>query len=715
MKDLSFSFSDTIAGYVEAFDWDAGTFTMKTSDGRPFTVSLSDTTSAEVVRNLGEPYQDATEHLRDLLAPGVYVYTYGIFYPATGDPVYEAKHITFIGSADGTVEFEKPEWWVRQVKQFADFYLRAEFGDGPIDYRQYRTKLNLSGMKTQDTRQETDTISRLVYGFATAYMMTGEDRFLEAAEKGTEYLRDHLRFVDEAEGVTYWYHAVDIEGAHEKKVFASEFGDDFDALPAYEQIYAIAGPAQTYRITGDPRILADIEGTVDLFEKFYKDTEREGYWSHVDPITMDGKAQSLGRNRARKNWNSVGDHIPAYLINVWLATGDQRYLDMLEYCTNLIERFLPDWEDSPFVQEKFHEDWTADETWGWQQNRAVVGHNLKIAWNLTRVYSVLPREQYLALAKRIADTMPKVGMDIQRGGWYDVVERVIREGEAAPRFVWHDRKAWWQQEQGILAYLILGGVLQDPEYQRLGRESSAFYNAMFLDHDDGAVYFNVLANGIPWLVGTERLKGSHSMGGYHSTELAYLAAVYTNLLITKEPLDLYFRPQPGGFADGLLRVAPDILPPGSIKIGKVWIDDAEHTDFDPEALTVSLPQSDAPLRVKVRVVPAGDPFDARAEIDGGVAQVFLSGRMDAGSIPAFERELQEAIASSPKALVFRVEDLTEMSPAGLRGIAFARHKLGMDLKLFVVGAKDAVAEAFQGADVAEDLVMLDRFDPAKLT
>jgi len=27
----------------------------------------------------------------------------------------------------------------------------------------------------------------------------------------------------------------------------------------------------------------------------------------------------------------------------------------------------------------FFDDWSKDQTWGWQQNRAVVGHNLKIA------------------------------------------------------------------------------------------------------------------------------------------------------------------------------------------------------------------------------------------------------------------------------------------------------------------------------------------------
>ena len=56
-------------------------------------------------------------------------------------------------------------------------------------------------------------------------------------------------------------HAVFQEGV-------STSGDDFDAIPAYEQIYALAGPIQTYRITGDPRILRDAELTVGLFDRF---------------------------------------------------------------------------------------------------------------------------------------------------------------------------------------------------------------------------------------------------------------------------------------------------------------------------------------------------------------------------------------------------------------------------------------------------------------
>jgi mannose/cellobiose epimerase-like protein (N-acyl-D-glucosamine 2-epimerase family) len=603
MSHLRFSFSDTIAGYVTGFDREQGRFGLRTSDGREFTVALTETMSAELVRNLNEPYQDASGLVHQMLVPGRFMFAYGIFYPQGDGHAFEAKRLVFVGKKEGDYVFEKQDWWVKQVASLGDFYLKWQFGDGDVDYRAYRTVLNLSGAKKGDVRQETDTISRLVYGFATAYLMTGDDKYLNAAELGTEYLRDHMRFVDADEDIVYWYHGIDIQGTKEQKIFASEFGDDYDAIPMYEQIYALAGPTQTYRITGDPRILSDIEATIRLFDRFYLDRHKGGYFSHLDPIAMDPRAESLGRNQGKKNWNSVGDHAPAFLINAYLATGEARYADFLAYTGDTIEKYFPDYGSSPFVQERFFEDWSHDTTWGWQQNRAVVGHNLKIAWNLMRLHHMRPNDKYVALAKKIGEIMPAAGSDQQRGGWYDVMERTLKSGQEFHRLTWHDRKAWWQQEQAILAYLILAGSLGDERALRLARESAAFYNAFFLDHDDGAVYFNVLANGLPYLMGTERFKGSHSMSNYHASELCYLAAVYTNLLITKQPMDFYFKPKPGGFKNATLRVAPDILPPGSVSIGEVWVDDQPYTNFAADKLTIKIPASEAPLRIKARLVP----------------------------------------------------------------------------------------------------------------
>lgn len=601
---IDFPFSDLIAGYVTQFDDDRDIFKIETSDGRDFQAALSPMTYAKLLQNLDEPYPDATGAMRSLLAQGRYVFAYGTFYP--DDAVFTVQQIIFTGRGETDYLFEKQNWWVDQIDSLMGFYVGSQFGESEIDYRKYRTNLTLSGDRSVvNFRQETDTISRLIYGVATAYMMTGEERFLEAAETGVEYLRGHMQFLDRDEDIVYWYHGIDVEGAREQKIFASEFGDDYDAIPAYEQIYALAGLVQTYRITGDPSILEDVEKTIALFDKFFSDKgEHGGYFSHIDPITLSPLAESLGANKARKNWNSVGDHAPAYLINLWLATEEPKYAEMLEDTFDTIVQRFPDWQNSPFVQERFFADWTKDSTWGWQQDRAVVGHNLKIAWNLMRMNSLKPKSEYTDLATKIASIMPQVGSDRQRGGWYDVVERVLDENQQVHRFVWHDRKAWWQQEQAILAYLILAGTQNDPEHLKLAREAAAFYNAWFLDTEDGGVYFNVLANGVPYLSnGNERSKGSHSMSGYHSAELCYLGAVYTNLLITKQPMDFYFKPLSNGFSDRILRVAPDLLPPGSIKIGKCEIDGEKYANFDAENLTVTLPDTKERVKVRVQLVP----------------------------------------------------------------------------------------------------------------
>ena len=723
-----FTFSDTIAGYITTADPDKQSFVMKTSDNREFQVKLTDTTYSELLRNLGEPFQDPGIPLASQLIPGRYLFAYGIFYPEGNDVTFEAKHLILAGRNKDEYRFESPDWWVQQIRALADFYFKAQFPNGVVDFHGYRTQLTLEGTKIESTRQETDTISRMVYGFASAYLLTGEDRYLEAAENGTEYLREHMRAIDETENIVYWYHGIDVRGDKERKILASQFGDDYDAIPAYEQIYALAGPIQTYRITGDPRILRDAEMTINLFDKFFLDREKGGYFSHIDPITFDPRAESLGKDRARKNWNSVGDHAPAYLINLWLATGEQKYADFLVSTADTIVEHFPDYEHSPFVQERFFEDWSKDQAWGWQENRAVVGHNLKIAWNLLRIHHARPNERYTALARKIAEVMPTVGMDRQRGGWYDVMEREQRAGEEWNRFVWHDRKAWWQQEQAILAYLILNGSLKAPEYLRLARESSAFYNAFFPDHDNGGVYFNVLADGTPYLMGTERLKGSHSMSSYHAFELCYLAATYTNLLIKKQPMDLYFKPQPGALADNILRVQPDSLPQGSVQIESVWINGDLYTDFDPVALTVKLPSFQSQpvikqrpqwagmpspsattpqLKVRVRLIPTGMRFDASLDITNGVAQMVLYGNLDDEAESAFKAQMDTIIAAQPRRVILRMENLLALSKTSARALSFACQRLNLNEDIYLVGATAEVKTVLQSINILGEFTLLD--------
>ena len=46
-NSINFTFSDLVAGYVQNYDQDTDVFTLRTSDGREYSVGLSDTTYAE--------------------------------------------------------------------------------------------------------------------------------------------------------------------------------------------------------------------------------------------------------------------------------------------------------------------------------------------------------------------------------------------------------------------------------------------------------------------------------------------------------------------------------------------------------------------------------------------------------------------------------------------------------------------------------------------
>src|SRR5207248_5591615 len=111
---LDFTFSDLIAGYVKGYDAGSDTLSMVTSDNRPYTVKLTNNTVAEMLRNLGEAYIDASSQLRGLLQPERFVHVYGVFYP--GEPngtAFEAKHVLLFGQGTAEYRFEAQDWWLQ--------------------------------------------------------------------------------------------------------------------------------------------------------------------------------------------------------------------------------------------------------------------------------------------------------------------------------------------------------------------------------------------------------------------------------------------------------------------------------------------------------------------------------------------------------------------------------------------------------------------------
>lgn len=643
----NFCTSITVQGTVHSVDAQQDRCELLLRSGDIWTVYFGSETSFNVMTNVdgvardnvpepeNPPNGDLHRKVAKYVRPKDVLMVRGILQEHERSKRFDATRVDLMHHFPGRFLFEETHWWLSQSSRLADAWLDDLFGDAR-SYREddfsalYRTNLNILGGKTDDNLQAMATLSRLIYGLSSTYLLTGDRRYLAAAGAGVEFQRSAFRSLSHDGRYCFWAYGRRKYVDGTATIMASENPDDAGSIPLYEQIYALAGMTQYYRITQDPGVLDDIHRTICAFNRFFLDSKSvdetypglDGWFSHLDPNTMRPDSASLGPRASRKNWNSIGDHIPAYLLNLLLAldplpegadaTVDQlrrTCVDMVDRCTRLIIDKFPD-PESTFVNERFFADWKPEHTWGWQQNRAIVGHNYKIAWNLTRVASYYLQQgrkedasRAMVLAERLGLAMVQAGSDLIRGGCFDAVERNPTTGVPI-QFVWGSTKDFWQQEQAILANLILHGYTGRSEYLDQARAMEAFWNMFFLDRDRHGVYFRVTENGNPVVEGAYADKAGYPVAGYHTFELNYLAHIYTRAYVapvvdTNASFCLYFHPcAESGL--GSINVAPDALKPGTFEIESITIGGRPREGFVPDRFQIQLRAEDLGREVRVR-------------------------------------------------------------------------------------------------------------------
>lgn len=663
----------TLLGRVVDHDALARQFRLRVRSGDEIMVTVEDTTWAEVITNLDLYNRDRvptpTDHgaggpanlIRKYVRMGRLLQVEGLLQKQGETWDFFARRITILSDRNGRGYSEQQHWWLTQIRETGDAWLRyISMENGQYDFARYRTNIDISGVPTDVLTQECATLSRLIYGLSSAYALTGSERFIEAARAGVAYQRE--RFVsptEDGQGLI-WAHAL----VRNQRIIDSQNIDDLGTIPLYEQIYALAGLSQYYRITLDPHVLYDIKRTIYAFNLFFHDPPERGklsstrpdevsrgYFSHIDFESMSPHEPLLGYNRSRKNWNSVGDHLPAYLINLLVAldplpTGlnDPETTSfvatlhvMFDELAELILTKMPDPDDpSYFVRERFHGNWQYDPDWRWQKDRAVVGHNFKIVWNLTRAAIAYQNRgdtarasRFFTFATRLCQRMAHLGIDPVRGGVYDVVEREPpeRRSRKLPRLSWWSTKDFWQQEQGILAGLIVYGFGKTLErdnkdawravlsnetpdsFLELGRELMAYWNLYFLDRDDRGIFFRTNEDGLPYLLGSYRNKGGHAIAGYHSFELSYLAHIYLSAFVRSPEAGMTLKFKPSLHArQRTLNVLPDFLPKSLLRIEHVLVDGHRKAEkqIDGDQFVVMLDEDDLGRNVIVQFAVVRD-------------------------------------------------------------------------------------------------------------
>lgn len=401
-------------------------------------------------------------------------------------------------------------------------------------------------------------VSRHLFSYATAYLLSGDEAHLREAEEIFDYL---IRNGWDAE-YGGWYDEVDRAGA------VVETTKDL-----FNQAYAITGLAMYYFVTHDGRAKDYIDRSMEILEEHAWDEEHGGY---VRTLSRD-----LSVLESRKDFAPQIAPVSGYLMYLYPATRDPDLLRTMEEIMGVVLERTRD-EETGWVTGRFDEGWKPMAPR--DQVRVNVGHNLETAWLLMRLYLLTGNEEYRQTAVGLANDMEERAFQTDGGAWahqLDLVDGAVSR-ETTP---------WWIQAYGNMTQLYQYRVTGETRHLDVFRAGAAFWNHAFLDTEYGATYLSAFLDG--------RLdrgdKGVRTKTSYHTMEFALLTYLYLNLWVRDRPAQLHFRVAEPAAGE---RLYPSPLEGPDIRIARVEINGREWTDFDARNRFINLPDR-GPARITV--------------------------------------------------------------------------------------------------------------------
>jgi mannose/cellobiose epimerase-like protein (N-acyl-D-glucosamine 2-epimerase family) len=408
-------------------------------------------------------------------------------------------------------------------------------------------------------------ISRQIFGFSTAYLLSGEEKYLKVARKAVGYLLKHGW--DKKYGG--WFSSITQTGASK---------DTFKG--ASTQLYSCVGLTQYYFATADERVLPYVLKSVDILKTNAHDKEFDGYF-----MSLNRDLTVRDSTKAKHSHYGQGSLMP----NLFLATRDQDILSFSEHLADLsIERMI-DPKEGWILGFPTH----FDRSWNYipymvdGMDTIYLGASSTAALFFLRLYHQSGNESYLKHGKALGDKLSRYGWDA-RGGWFNLVERAFPYRPLADQSVW-----WWIQIYGSFLQLQLYHLTHEEQYLERFRKSELFYDRYFVDHKYGGVFIGVSPDGM--LIG-DGAKAAPYQTSYHEIEHGFLNYLYLNLYVNKLPVLLHFR------LDGPKKHFVSPVDDASVQIAEVRINGNPWTDFDAQERSVTLPAG-KDLKLEIKFVP----------------------------------------------------------------------------------------------------------------
>jgi mannose/cellobiose epimerase-like protein (N-acyl-D-glucosamine 2-epimerase family) len=403
-------------------------------------------------------------------------------------------------------------------------------------------------------------------------MLTGNEAYLDMARSALDFMYNY-QWDSQYGG---WYARCNSDGSN------PELGNK----TAFNQHYALLGITAFYEATGSLNDFEMLDSGYQFVDDYLWDNSTD-YYGYYDEVSRTGS------NPTGKSFNATVDAITTHLYNLYLITKDQKYYDrLMEVKNNIIDYLVASMDDQVIgFAEDYNTDWTINSG----DRRTIMGHVLKTAWCLGRIYRINPEQKVKDAATKLVQNVLENGYDHKYGGPYKDYDRLT--GEMYMYGAEDTAKAWWQMEQAITAGLMMYELTWQTQYKKMADESLDFFMNYFVDQTYGEVYADrsrtggrVYYSGGYW----DENKGSEWKAAYHSIETGYYSYIYGKLLIKREPVILYYRynahPE-----ERIVNMNPVAVDFDKLKIESVTFNGDNYSSFDSTARTLTVLANDEGL------------------------------------------------------------------------------------------------------------------------
>ena len=353
-------------------------------------------------------------------------------------------------------------------------------------------------------------ISRQVFGFTSAYLLSGNEKYLETAREGVNYLL--------------------------KYAWDNQYGGWFDFLDQYgnpkettksvpNQLYTNVGLALYYFTTRDENVLSHINESIRIQKTYAFDKNNGGYFQAL--------SRNLSVSDSSKSKHSHYGYASSLLINMMMITRDK---EIRNFAEELMQISLTQMTDTSYgwfhgYPGRYDAKWNLTPTIA--NNKEVIsgGAQLTACLSILRLYEITGNEMYRIKGVNLGNQLLHSAWDSTRGGWFDLVERI-------PPHMPQDTSSvsWWIQSYGLFLQLHLYNITGEKRYLDSYQKMASFWNNYFVDKEFGGVFQNVSPDGVP-LSGNKAVVWKAS---YHEMENALLNYLYLNLYVNHKPATLYF-------------------------------------------------------------------------------------------------------------------------------------------------------------------------------